>query len=203
MEALQQRVVEITCDTRSLADAFFQAHVELPGHLPQPQLIQRPQQCHKSCQAQRAEPIGLVPGRRNYKVQSRAFFVPHAAVVAGKDAKFVMLRRQVRVFNVANVCQLSPVDRRLRVRVRDDGKGIDPKLLSDDRREGHFGLPGMRERAKLIGGKLTVWSELDSGTEVELRIPASRAYTAADGQRSWLAEKFAKLSGKDTELRHD
>jgi signal transduction histidine kinase len=59
----------------------------------------------------------------------------------------------------------------------------------------------MRERAKLIGGKLTVWSELDSGTEVELSIPASRAYTAGDGQRSWLAEKFAKLSGRDAELK--
>jgi hypothetical protein len=34
----------------------------------------------------------------------------------------------------------------------------------------------MRERAKLIGGKLTVWSELDSGTEVELSIPAALAY---------------------------
>ena len=92
-------------------------------------------------------------------------------------------------------------ERRIRVRVRDDGKGIDPKLLSDDGREGHFGLRGMRERAKLIGGKLTVWSELDSGTEVELSIPASRAYAAADGQRSWLAEKFAKLSRRDTELK--
>jgi signal transduction histidine kinase len=92
-------------------------------------------------------------------------------------------------------------ERQLRVRVRDDGKGIDPKLLSDHGREGHFGLRGMRERAKLIGGKLTVWSELDAGTEVELSLPASRAYTAPDGQRSWLAEKFAKLSGKDTELK--
>jgi signal transduction histidine kinase/ligand-binding sensor domain-containing protein len=92
-------------------------------------------------------------------------------------------------------------ERQIRLRVRDDGKGINPKLLSDDGREGHFGLRGMRERAKVIGGKLTVWSELDSGTEVELSIPASRAYTVADGQRSWLAEKFAKLSGKETELK--
>ena len=93
-------------------------------------------------------------------------------------------------------------ERQLRLRVRDDGKGIDPELLSDDGREGHFGLRGMRERAKLIGGKLTVWSELDSGTEVELSIPANRAYSAhGDGQRSWLAEMFAKLSGKDTELK--
>ena len=91
-------------------------------------------------------------------------------------------------------------DRRLRVRVRDDGKGIDPKLLSDGEPEGHFGLRGMRERAKLIGGKLTVWSELDAGTEVELSIPASRAYTEpTEGQRMRLTEKFlAKLSGRGT-----
>ena len=62
------------------------------------------------------------------------------------------------------------------MRIRDDGKGIDPKLLSEGGREGHFGLRGMRERAKLTGGKLTVWSELNVGTEVELRIPGSRAY---------------------------
>jgi len=55
----------------------------------------------------------------------------------------------------------------------------------------------MRERAKLMGGKLAVWSEQDSGTEVELRIPASRAYEAG-ASRSWLAEKFA---GKDTEVK--
>src|SRR5262249_47682996 len=36
-------------------------------------------------------------------------------------------------------------DAQLQVRVRDDGKGIDPARLSDDR-PGHFGLPGMRER---------------------------------------------------------
>ena len=91
-------------------------------------------------------------------------------------------------------------DRRLRVRVRDDGKGIDPKLLSDDGREGHFGLRGMRERAKLIGGKLTVWSELDAGTELDLSVPAARAYTTAtDGQQMSLTEKvLAKLSGRGT-----
>jgi signal transduction histidine kinase len=88
-------------------------------------------------------------------------------------------------------------ERQLRFRVRDDGKGIDPKLLHEDGRAGHFGLGGMRERAKLMGGKLAVWSELDSGTEVELRIPASRAYEIPPARRRWwLAEKF---SGRDTE----
>jgi signal transduction histidine kinase/ligand-binding sensor domain-containing protein len=79
---------------------------------------------------------------------------------------------------------------RFRLRVRDDGKGIDPAILSQQGKERHFGLPGMRERATLIGGKLTVWSEVDAGTEMELRVPASTAYATAPG-RSWLAEKFA------------
>jgi len=67
-------------------------------------------------------------------------------------------------------------DRQLRVRVLDDGKGIDPKVLDVGGREGHYGLPGMKERAKLAGGKLTVRSRLDLGTEIELTIPASLAY---------------------------
>jgi len=67
--------------------------------------------------------------------------------------------------------------RELRLRVRDDGKGIDPKVLDGDTPSGHFGLAGMHERCKLIGGNLAVWSELDSGTEAELTIPARVAYT--------------------------
>jgi len=89
--------------------------------------------------------------------------------------------------------------RRLRLRVVDDGKGIDAKHLDEQGRAGHYGLRGMRECAKLMGGKLAVWSELDSGTEVELRIPASRAYEIPLARRLWwLAEKF---SGRDTEVQ--
>jgi len=69
--------------------------------------------------------------------------------------------------------------RRLRMRVRDDGKGIDPQVLDAGGRSGHHGLPGMRERAELVGGKLAVWSALDSGTEIELTIPAAIAYAKA------------------------
>jgi Histidine kinase-, DNA gyrase B-, and HSP90-like ATPase len=61
-------------------------------------------------------------------------------------------------------------DRQFRFRVRDDGKGIDPALLSDEGREGHYGLRGMRERATLIGGRLTIWSKVDTGSEVELGV---------------------------------
>ena len=81
-------------------------------------------------------------------------------------------------------------DEQFRLRIRDDGKGIDATVLSSHGLEGHYGLRGMRERATLIKGKLAVWSEVDGGTEVELRVPASAAYTT-DRKRSWLLQKLA------------
>ena len=78
-------------------------------------------------------------------------------------------------------------NQQFRLRVRDDGKGIDTLVLSGQGPRGHYGLPGMRERAKLIGGELMVWSEVDAGTEVELRIPAGIAYATAP-RGSWLSQ---------------
>jgi signal transduction histidine kinase/ligand-binding sensor domain-containing protein len=66
--------------------------------------------------------------------------------------------------------------KQFRLRVRDDGKGIDPGVIAEGQRAGHFGLEGMRERAKRIGGQFDVWSEPGAGTEIELRIPGSIAY---------------------------
>lgn len=64
----------------------------------------------------------------------------------------------------------------LRLRIRDNGKGIDPSVLDGDKLTGHWGLRGMRERATLVGGNFDVWSKVGSGTEVQLTIPASVAY---------------------------
>jgi len=67
--------------------------------------------------------------------------------------------------------------RQLRLRVRDDGKGIDPDVLGSGAPSGHYGLAGLQERAKLMGGKVTVWSG-GFGTEVELTVPASVVYAS-------------------------
>jgi signal transduction histidine kinase/ligand-binding sensor domain-containing protein len=76
---------------------------------------------------------------------------------------------------------------RFRVRIRDDGKGIESQIVTGKGRAGHWGLRGMHERAQLVGGNLGVWSKPDSGTEVELIIPASTAYAKSTTQRrSWL-----------------
>jgi signal transduction histidine kinase len=80
-------------------------------------------------------------------------------------------------------------ERQLRVRIRDDGSGIDPSVLSHEGRPGHWGLTGMRERAKRIGGEMDVWSELGAGTEVELRIPISFAYQTYGGRSFRLFRK--------------
>jgi signal transduction histidine kinase/ligand-binding sensor domain-containing protein len=81
-----------------------------------------------------------------------------------------------------------------RLRVRDDGKGIHSEVLRGHGPEGHYGLHGMRERAKLVGGKLTIWTELDSGTEIELNIPGARAYEKST-RPFWY---FGKRSATDT-----
>jgi len=77
--------------------------------------------------------------------------------------------------------ELAYGERALRVRIRDDGKGIPPEVLDEGRR-GHYGLCGMRERARQIGGRLEVWSRLGAGTEIELNIAGSIAYCRPTGR---------------------
>jgi signal transduction histidine kinase len=63
-----------------------------------------------------------------------------------------------------------------RLVVRDDGKGVDPKILQDGGRAGHWGLPGVQERARGIGARLEFLSEAGAGTEIRLTLPAAIAY---------------------------
>ncbi len=63
----------------------------------------------------------------------------------------------------------------LRMLVRDDGRGIDAEVLRSGI-DGHWGLPGMRERAENIGAGFKVSSRAAAGTEVELTVPAAVAF---------------------------
>jgi NarL family two-component system sensor histidine kinase YdfH len=56
---------------------------------------------------------------------------------------------------------------RLEIEVHDDGRGFDPS----DSEAGHYGLLGMRERARLAGGTLAVESAPGRGTTVQLGVP--------------------------------
>ncbi len=72
--------------------------------------------------------------------------------------------------------------RQFRLRVRDDGRGIDPAIIEEGRPD-HWGLPGMRERAQRIGAQLNLWSRSETGTEVELTVPGATAYQAPGARR--------------------
>ena len=77
-----------------------------------------------------------------------------------------------------------------RLRIRDDGRGIDPKVLKEGGRAGHWGLRGIHERAERIGAQLDIWSETGAGTEVQLAVPAAVAYeTPLEGAASRLYRK--------------
>ena len=90
----------------------------------------------------------------------------------------------------------------LRLRIRDDGKGITPKILEAGGTSGHFGIPGMRERAKRIGSQLEFWSEEGAGTEVQFQVPASMAYQKrGDGRRFRFLRKATSMSSAPGMIR--
>ncbi|HXB69385.1 MAG TPA: two-component regulator propeller domain-containing protein [Candidatus Acidoferrales bacterium] len=81
--------------------------------------------------------------------------------------------RHARAKNIEVELVYSPSQ--LRILVRDDGCGIDPRILKSGR-DGHWGLSGMREKAEQIGARLHVYSGAAAGTEVELCVPGHIAF---------------------------
>ena len=65
----------------------------------------------------------------------------------------------------------------------DDGRGIDPDVLRRGGRDGHFGLPGMRERARKIGADFDLANRPGAGMAISMRIAGARAYTGPEGGR--------------------
>ncbi|MEO8596063.1 MAG: two-component regulator propeller domain-containing protein [Candidatus Solibacter sp.] len=76
-----------------------------------------------------------------------------------------------------------------RLFVRDDGTGIDAKILRTGL-DGHWGLVGIRERADRIGAQLHVFSRPTAGTEIELDVPSDVAFVGArSGRWKWLRRR--------------
>ncbi len=58
---------------------------------------------------------------------------------------------------------------RLRIEIRDWGVGFDPKTV----RENRFGLEGIRERARLLGGNCRINSKPGEGTSIVVELPVA------------------------------
>jgi signal transduction histidine kinase len=71
--------------------------------------------------------------------------------------------------------EISYGERVFRLRIRDDGEGIPAEILERGN-PGHYGLPGIRERARQVGAELTIWSRAGMGTEIELSLAGPIAY---------------------------
>ena len=65
--------------------------------------------------------------------------------------------------------RVEETDTQLCLEIRDDGLGFDPKAVET----GHYGLLGLRERARLVGGTLDVLSEQGQGTTIKVCLPSS------------------------------
>ncbi len=66
---------------------------------------------------------------------------------------------------------------RLRIEIRDEGVGFDPQNVSENR----FGLEGIRERARLMGGKCSIRSKPGGGTAVIVQLPLAPQTQAGSG----------------------
>ncbi len=82
------------------------------------------------------------------------------------------------------------------LRVRDNGVGIDPAIVDEGKQE-HFGLRGMRERARRIMAKFTINTSPGAGTDISLVVPGSIIYRTANVRgRKWPAiESLLKRMG--------
>ena len=69
----------------------------------------------------------------------------------------------------------------VRLTVRDDGKGFDPQTRAPRPRGDHFGLAGISERARSLGGKLRLDSRPGAGTEIDCRLPYDHGDAPAEG----------------------
>jgi signal transduction histidine kinase/ligand-binding sensor domain-containing protein len=121
---------------------------------------------------------------------------PHGLVRSVKDEAYRIGREAlINAFAHSEAgtieVQIIYADADVRVRVRDDGRGMDADAIEVAPRPGHWGMKGMRERAEKIGAQLDIWSRHGAGTEIELRIPASVAYRERGVLARW--RRWARL----------
>jgi signal transduction histidine kinase/ligand-binding sensor domain-containing protein len=84
--------------------------------------------------------------------------------------------------------------RDLTLRVNDNGVGMKAAVLTEGK-QGHFGLQGMRERARRIGSKLTLVSSAGSGTQITLVVPGNVVFRKSSVTRFERIKIFLRLNG--------
>jgi signal transduction histidine kinase/ligand-binding sensor domain-containing protein len=108
--------------------------------------------------------------------------------VTGNDVLQVGRQAITNAFQHAHASRidvlLSYDEQHLRIRVQDNGCGINEKTLNLSR-PGHYGIAGMQERAKRLGGNISIRSRVGEGTEVDLNVPAHLVYQESVSRSDW------------------
>lgn len=79
------------------------------------------------------------------------------------------------------VVELDYARRQFKFSCHDNGRGFDSDVLKASQTNGHWGLRGMAERAEKIGAKFSWTSSARNGTDVQVIVPARRAYARTNG----------------------
>lgn len=88
---------------------------------------------------------------------------------------------------------IKDVEGDLDVVITDDGQGFAADRIDDLPQQGHFGLPGMRERAARVGGRLSVQSAPGHGTTVRLTLPGPACPPAASPARVRMPGRIGRI----------
>ncbi len=144
--------------------------------------LQETRRAIKSLRASPLDDLGLVKAIRmmtNTAAQRGRFAVelslPEHDPVFSPDVEQCLYRvaqeaveNVIRHANARQVCvRLTAKERAIELLIQDDGVGFNPE---NGHQPGHFGLEGIRERARLAGGELTIHSASGSGTTIRLVI---------------------------------
>ena len=68
------------------------------------------------------------------------------------------------------IISIAKTERGISIKIQDDGKGFDVKTNSESKQRGGFGLLGMSERVRMLGGTISIDSELLKGTTILINL---------------------------------
>lgn len=105
---------------------------------------------------------------------AHGIMVGEAAAIACEALRNAYVHAQARAIQVT----IGYHPRALTVAVKDDGQGMAPEVIDTGRRDGHWGLVGMRERAAQLGGQLDIRSGAGGGTVITLSVPVTQSVAA-------------------------
>lgn len=140
----------------------------------------------------------LIPALTNYlKSYETQYHIKTAFSVTG-DETVLFPRTKIFLFRIvqealSNVQKHAKADRvsvqldirenLLQVTIIDDGIGFDmDTVLRDPEKWDHFGIRGILERARLVGGEATIDSKKGRGTKIVLRVPLADKETIRNGK---------------------